>query len=70
VFKTNGLRILLIALHDGAKMSTHTANGMISVQVLEGKIQFSANQQTAELNSGQMIDLHECIPQSVLALQE
>ena len=70
MFKTNGLRILLIALHDGAKMSTHTANGMISVQVLEGKIQFSANQQTAELNSGQMIDLHECIPQSVLALQE
>ncbi len=70
VFKTNGLRIVLIALHEGAEMVAHTANGMISVQVLEGKIQFNANSQTVELNSGQMIALHECIPHSVIALKE
>jgi quercetin dioxygenase-like cupin family protein len=70
VFKTNGLRIVLIALHEGAEMATHTANGMISVQVLEGKIQFNANSQTIELNSGQMIALHERIPHGVVALKE
>ncbi len=31
VFKTNGLRIVLIALHKGAEMATHTAEGIISV---------------------------------------
>ncbi|HQW83696.1 MAG TPA: cupin domain-containing protein [Ferruginibacter sp.] len=70
VFKSNGLRIVLIALQQGAEMAKHTANGMISVQVLEGKIKFSANNQTVDLNSGQMITLHEQIPHSVLALQE
>ena len=34
VFKTDGMRIVLIALHKDAEMSTHTADGMISVQVL------------------------------------
>ncbi len=43
---------------------------MISVQVLAGKIQFNENSQTVELNSSQMIALHECIPHSVVALKE
>ena len=36
VFKTNGMRIVLIALHKNAEMTKHTADGIISVQVLEG----------------------------------
>ena len=70
VFKTNGLRIVLIALHKGAEMATHTANGMISVQVLEGKLQFNTNKQSVELLKGRMLALHACIPHSVLALKE
>ncbi len=70
VFKTNGLRIVLIALHEGAEMARHTANGNISVQVLEGKLQFNTDQQSVELLKGQMLALHECIPHSVLALKE
>ncbi len=70
VFKTNGLRIVLIALHKGAKMVRHTADGIISVQVLEGKIQFDTDQQSVELSKGQMLALHERIPHSVLAIKE
>jgi quercetin dioxygenase-like cupin family protein len=70
VFKTNGLRIVLIALHEGAEMVKHTANGLISVQVLEGRLQFTTDLQSVELNSGQMLALHERIPHSVLAIQE
>lgn len=70
VFKTNGLRIVLIALHKGAEMAKHTANGMISVQVLAGKIQFTANTEKVELYTGQMIALHEHIPHSLVALEE
>ena len=70
VFKTNGMRIVLIALHKGAEMATHTANGIISVQVLEGQMKFTADPQTVVLSKGQMLTLHELIPHSVLAIEE
>ena len=35
VFKTDGMRIVLIALHKDAEMKKHTADGIISVQVME-----------------------------------
>ena len=70
VFKTNGLRIVLIALHKGAEMVKHTSDGIISVQVLEGQIQFSTDQQSVELSKGQMVALHERIPHSVVAIKE
>jgi quercetin dioxygenase-like cupin family protein len=70
VFKTNGLCILLIALHKGAEMTKHTAAGMISVQVLEGRIEFTTDDQSVELDKGQMLALHESIPHRVLALEE
>ena len=70
VFKTNGMRIVLIALHEGAEMIKHTANGVISVQVLEGKLQFNTDLQSVELNNGEMLALHERIPHSVVAIKE
>lgn len=70
VYKTNGLRIVLIALHAGAEMTKHTANGIISVQVIEGQMKFTTDVQSVELNKGQMLALHEHIPHSVLAIKE
>jgi quercetin dioxygenase-like cupin family protein len=70
ICKTNGLRIVLIALHAGAEMKTHTAPGIISVQVLEGHITFRTEQQTTELDQGQMLALLKGIPHSVLAREE
>ncbi len=70
IFKTNGMRLVLIGLHQGAEMKTHTARGIISVQVLEGQIKFTTEQQTSELGEGQMLTLHTGIPHSVLALKE
>lgn len=70
VFKTNGLCILLIALHKGAEMTRHTADGLISVQVLEGQMQFNTDEQSVELGKGQLLALHEGIPHSVLAKEE
>lgn len=70
VFKTNGLRIVLIALHEGSEMARHTADGMISVQVLEGQIQFITDQESVELSKGQMLALHERVPHSVKAIRE
>jgi quercetin dioxygenase-like cupin family protein len=70
IFKTNGMRVVLIGLHEGAEMKMHTAPGVISVQVLEGQIRFQTEQKTAELAEGQILALHAGIPHSVLALKE
>ena len=70
VFKTNDLRIVLIALHEGSEMARHIADGIISVQVLEGRIQFITDEKSVELDKGQMLALHERIPHSVKALAE
>jgi quercetin dioxygenase-like cupin family protein len=70
IFKSHRMRIVLLGLHKGAELTTHSANAMISVQVLEGKINFTAERQTAILQKGQMIALNEKIPHSVIALEE
>jgi len=70
IFKTNGMRMVMIALHQGAELKTHSAAGVISVQVLEGQMEFSTAQQTVVLNMGQMLALHKGIPHSVVAKVE
>jgi quercetin dioxygenase-like cupin family protein len=70
IFKSEGMRIVLIALHKGAEMKTHTAPGTISVQVLEGHITFTTEQKTADRGAGQMLALHAGIPHKVFANEE
>jgi quercetin dioxygenase-like cupin family protein len=70
VFKSEKIRIVLIGLHKGAELKTHTANGPITVQVLEGNIKFQTELKIVELQNRQMLTLKENIPHSVLALEE
>lgn len=70
IFKSEGMRIVLVALHKGAEMKTHKAPGIISVQVLEGHISFTTDQKAAERTTGQMLALHAGIPHSVIAKEE
>lgn len=70
IFKSDNMRIVLMGMHTDAELKTHTANGIISVQVLEGNISFTAGESTVSLQKGQMIALQEMIPHSVLALSE
>ena len=67
VFKTTGMRIVLIAMNKDTEMVRHTANGKISIQVLKGKLQFNANERSVKLNQGEMLALHEGIPHTILA---
>lgn len=70
IFKSDNMRIVMIGLHEGAELKTHTAKGVISVQVLEGHIRFTTDTQEAELKKSQMLALHKNIPHSVFALKE
>lgn len=70
IFKSDSMRIVLLGLHQNAELKTHQTKGIISVQVLEGRINFITEQKTVSLEKGQMIALHENIPHSVMALKE
>ena len=70
IFKSETMRIVIIGLHENAELKPHKANGVISVQVLQGKIQFTAEQQITQLEKGQMIALQENIMHSVTALTD
>lgn len=70
VFKTEGMSIVLIGLHKGAEMIKHKAEGIISVQILEGQIKFNTDFQSVELRKGQILTLHERIPHSIHAIKE
>ncbi|WP_348799993.1 cupin domain-containing protein [Flavobacterium adhaerens] len=70
IFKSETMRIVLIGLHEKAEMKEHKANGVISVQVLDGKIEFATDAQTMILENNQMIALQENITHRVKALTE
>ena len=70
LLQADGMRLVLIALHEGAEMKTHTAPGIISVQVLEGHLGFQAEGQTAELKPGKLLALQSNLPHNVVARQE
>lgn len=70
LFKSETMRIVLVGLREYAELPPHKTNGVISVQVIEGKIAFTAEQQTAHLERGQMIALQANITHGVKALSE
>ncbi len=70
VYKTDGLRIVLIALHKNAELKRHNADGILSLQLLHGKINFFTDDSSTELNEGQIIALHKGLYHSVKAIKE
>ena len=70
IYKSENMRVVLIGLHQNAELKTHTANGIINVQVLEGQIKFTTEQQVTNLEKGQMLALKKQLPHSVFALKE
>lgn len=70
VYKSELMRIVLMGLRKDAEIKPHKANGVISVQVIAGKIQFITEQQTVSLAQGQMIALEPGITHSLIAQED
>ncbi|MGA6826967.1 cupin domain-containing protein [Nitrospira sp. NS4] len=70
LFRTEGMRVMLVALRAGASLSSHRAAGPITVQVLEGRITFSAESQAVTLTEGQMLSLRAGLPHAVEAPED
>jgi|SRR6185437_12695380 len=70
IYKTAEMRMVLIALHEDAVIEKHLANGVISVQVLDGEINFIVEGESHNLKTGQVIALHRKVPHTVAAIKE
>lgn len=70
IFKSDRMRIVLLGLRANAELKPHKANGVISVQVIQGKIEFGTDDERCTLENGQMLALHENIMHSVKALED
>lgn len=70
VFKSEEMRIVLIALHKEAVIEEHSANGIISVQVLDGEINVETGGKNYNLKKDEIITLHRKLPHTVIAVEE
>ena len=70
LYKTDGMRIVLVIMHPGAEMRPQTVDGIISFHVLEGTLQIATEAQTSEVEAGQIFTLHTNIKHSVRAAEE
>ena len=67
VFKTDGFTMVLVGLHKGAEMTRHVADGIMSIQLLEGNLIVTGEKRMLVMGAGQMAALHNNVPHSVKA---
>jgi quercetin dioxygenase-like cupin family protein len=70
LYKGQGLRVVLVAMHAGTTIPSHRADSPISLQVIEGVLKFSTDAQTVTLSQGQLLALHAGISHDVEAVEE
>jgi quercetin dioxygenase-like cupin family protein len=70
LFKKTDFRTVLITMEPGSKMKEHHADGTISVQVLKGRIHFSALGRVHDLPTGSLITLGASIKHEVEAAED
>ncbi len=70
VFKTDDMRIVLGALHKGAEMLPHKAEGIMSIQVIDGAIEVNTDELSETISAGQMVAIHKDCNYRVVATEE
>jgi len=68
--KGDGINVALMVLKKGAKMQEHHTRAPITVQVIEGRINFIANGKTQLATAGMLVALDRAIEHSVEAVEE
>ena len=65
LLKSGTLRVTMIVLAPGGGIPEHHADGPITVQPLEGRIQFTVAGETHDLAAGQLLSTGAGVPHSV-----
>ena len=67
---TDQMKVLRLVMPAGKKIAEHQAPGEITVQCLEGRIQFTSHGTPQELVAGEMLFLEAAVPHAVEALED
>ncbi len=70
LFHSERMRIVLIALHDGAEISEHSVTGPCSILAIDGRVEVRAGQDEYALGPGEAVALQDAVAHSVLAQGE
>lgn len=67
--KTDRFEIIRIIMQAGKELAEHRAPGAIIVECLEGRIEFTIPEKTAEMSAGQLIYLPAAEPHAVRCIE-
>jgi quercetin dioxygenase-like cupin family protein len=67
--KNESLRIVLIDMHEGARLGEHRTDSRFSIQVLTGKVSVRLPHGDHPVSAGQLLAVDEGIPHDVEALE-
>ena len=70
VFKTDQLTMVVVGLHEKAVFKNNVVDGIVTIQVVEGKIRITAPDGEIDLKPNQLVTFHRCIDHSIEALDE
>lgn len=68
--KTTSLEVIRLVLPAGKVIASHQARGEMTLQCLEGRAEFTAEDRTQELAAGQLLYLAARAPHAVRALED
>ncbi|MDQ6755702.1 MAG: hypothetical protein M3004_02090 [Bacteroidota bacterium] len=70
VFKSDRMRIVLVAMRKKAEMTTERPENIFSVQMIEGKVKLHTDVKTIEVREEDLFILHANIPYKIEAVKK
>ena len=70
LFKTDNLTSVLICMHTGSRIGENSIDGTVTIHVIEGEVELTADEEVVTLHTGQMVMLHHDVTHSLLATEE
>lgn len=68
--KTDAVQVIRLVVPAGKVIPEHRAPGELTVQCLEGEVDFTAHGKTATLTAGQLIYLDAAVPHGLVAQRD
>jgi quercetin dioxygenase-like cupin family protein len=68
--KSQGLRVVLVAMRSHTNIPAHHADGPISIEVMKGRLRFRADSRMLMLRKGQLLTLRAGVPHAIEAVRD
>jgi quercetin dioxygenase-like cupin family protein len=70
LMKSANMRIVLVALHEQTEINFHESGNLISVQMIEGNVNFQTEERSVMLKKGNLLTCHEDTSHTLIAIEE